>query len=82
MNKNKTNNDHKHPAGSNTCGVFVKEAILGYLVFRAMVDCDNKFAKYGGFKMGRRPRVQSETGIYHVILKGLDGRSLFYDEED
>ena len=32
--------------------------------------------------MGRRPRVQSETGIYHVILKGLDGRSLFYNGED
>lgn len=32
--------------------------------------------------MGRRPRERSETGIYHVILKGLDGRSLFYDGED
>lgn len=32
--------------------------------------------------MGRRPRVRSESGIYHVILKGMDGRSLFYDGED
>lgn len=32
--------------------------------------------------MGRRPRERSETGIYHAILKGMDGRSLFYDGED
>ncbi len=32
--------------------------------------------------MARTARRRSETGIYHVMLKGIDGRSIFLDDED
>ncbi len=32
--------------------------------------------------MARQARVKSTTGIYHVLLKGLDGRNLFWDDSD
>ncbi|WP_373483524.1 transposase [Acetobacterium sp.] len=32
--------------------------------------------------MARQARVKSTTGIYHVMLKGLDGRNLFLDDSD
>jgi len=32
--------------------------------------------------MARQARVKSATGIYHVILKGLDGRNIFLDDSD
>lgn len=32
--------------------------------------------------MPRQPRQRSETGIYHVILKGIDGRNIFIEEGD
>ncbi|MBI4857761.1 MAG: transposase [Acetobacterium woodii] len=32
--------------------------------------------------MARQARVKSTTGIYHVILKGLDGRNIFLDDSD
>ncbi|WP_186855171.1 hypothetical protein [Acetobacterium paludosum] len=32
--------------------------------------------------MARQARVKSATGIYHVILKGLDGRNIFLDDAD
>jgi len=32
--------------------------------------------------MARQARVKSATGIYHVLLKGLDGRNLFLDDSD
>ncbi|MBU4438706.1 MAG: transposase [Acetobacterium sp.] len=32
--------------------------------------------------MARQARVKSTTGIYHVILKGLDGRNIFLDDAD
>lgn len=32
--------------------------------------------------MARQAREKSSTGVYHVILKGLDGRSIFLDHED
>ena len=32
--------------------------------------------------MARQAREKSSTGIYHVILKGQDGRNIFLDDED
>ena len=32
--------------------------------------------------MSRKPRVHSSTGIYHVMLRGLNGQDLFRKEED
>lgn len=32
--------------------------------------------------MTRQARKKSITGIYHVILKGIDGRNLFMDDSD
>lgn len=32
--------------------------------------------------MPRYARTRSSTGIYHVILKGIDGRDIFLDNED
>ncbi len=32
--------------------------------------------------MPRGPRQKSESGIYHVMLKGIDGRNIFLDEGD
>lgn len=32
--------------------------------------------------MPRQARVKSETGIYHVMLKGIDNRDIFLDEFD
>lgn len=32
--------------------------------------------------MARNPRKRSNTGIYHVMLKGIDGRDIFLDNED
>nr|WP_320024125.1 transposase [uncultured Acetobacterium sp.] len=32
--------------------------------------------------MARQARVKSTSGIYHVILKGLDGRNIFLDDSD
>ena len=33
-------------------------------------------------EMARQARVKSATGIYHVMLKGLDGRNIFLDDAD
>ena len=32
--------------------------------------------------MAREARKKSKTGIYHVMLRGADRRSLFYDDAD
>lgn len=32
--------------------------------------------------MARQPRQKSESGIYHVMLKGIDGRNIFMHEGD
>jgi len=32
--------------------------------------------------MARQARQKSETGIYHVMLKGIDGRNIFLEDED
>ena len=32
--------------------------------------------------MPRYARKRSSTGIYHVMLKGIDGRDIFLDDED
>lgn len=32
--------------------------------------------------MARQPRQKSESGIYHVMLKGIDGRNIFLHEGD
>ena len=32
--------------------------------------------------MPRQAREKSETGIYHVMLKGIDGRNIFLDDDD
>lgn len=32
--------------------------------------------------MARQARIKSVTGIYHVMLKGLDGRNIFLDDSD
>ncbi len=35
-----------------------------------------------GEEMPRYARKRSLTGIYHVMLKGIDGRDIFLDDED
>ncbi len=32
--------------------------------------------------MARRPRVASDTGVYHVLLRGISGQKIFRDDED
>ncbi len=32
--------------------------------------------------MARQPREKSSTGIYHIMLRGIDKRDLFLDDED
>lgn len=32
--------------------------------------------------MARQARIKSATGIYHVMLKGLDGRNIFLNDAD
>ena len=32
--------------------------------------------------MGRGPRVRSESGIYHVILRGANRQEIFHDDQD
>lgn len=32
--------------------------------------------------MPRRARERSDTGIYHVILRGIDRQSIFEEDED
>ena len=32
--------------------------------------------------MARVARKKSETGIYHIMLRGIDGRDIFLDTED
>lgn len=32
--------------------------------------------------MSRKPRIKSTTGIYHVMLRGLNGQELFHKEDD
>jgi putative transposase len=32
--------------------------------------------------MARQRRKQSSTGIYHVMLRGIDGRNIFLDDQD
>jgi REP element-mobilizing transposase RayT len=32
--------------------------------------------------MARGPRTRSESGVYHVMLRGLDKRDIFLDDED
>jgi REP element-mobilizing transposase RayT len=32
--------------------------------------------------MPRIGRIRSQTGIYHVVLKGIDDRNIFLENED
>lgn len=32
--------------------------------------------------MPRQPRIKSESGYYHIILKGINGQNLFEDQKD
>jgi len=32
--------------------------------------------------MARRPRVRSKSGIYHIIMRGINRQTIFEDEED
>ena len=32
--------------------------------------------------MSRKPRKLTATGIYHVIIRGIDHQNIFYDDED
>ncbi|SHK30443.1 transposase, partial [Paramaledivibacter caminithermalis] len=32
--------------------------------------------------MARKRRERSKTGIYHIMLRGIDGRNMFIDNED
>ncbi|WP_073147845.1 transposase [Paramaledivibacter caminithermalis] len=32
--------------------------------------------------MGREKRKRSITGIYHIMLRGIDGQNIFIDDED
>ena len=32
--------------------------------------------------MPRKPRKKSETGIYHVIVRGIGQQDIFYEEDD
>jgi len=30
----------------------------------------------------RQPRKRSESGVYHVVLRGINRQDIFYDDED
>jgi REP element-mobilizing transposase RayT len=30
----------------------------------------------------RRPRERSESGVYHVVLRGINRQDIFYDDDD
>ncbi len=32
--------------------------------------------------MSRKPREKSETGIYHVMVRGIGQQDIFHEEED
>ena len=32
--------------------------------------------------MARKPRMQSKTGIYHIMLRGINKQTIFHDKED
>ena len=32
--------------------------------------------------MPRAAREKSETGLYHIMLRGMDHRAIFMDDED
>jgi hypothetical protein len=32
--------------------------------------------------MARQARIKSKTGIYHIMLRGMDGRNIFLDDDD
>ncbi|WP_245693065.1 transposase [Sporomusa acidovorans] len=32
--------------------------------------------------MARKPREKSSSGIYHIILRGINRQSIFEDDED
>ena len=32
--------------------------------------------------MPRQARIKSESGIYHIMLRGINGQQIFEDEED
>lgn len=37
---------------------------------------------FGVDKMPRRKRIKGESGIYHVMLRGINQQTIFYDDED
>ena len=36
----------------------------------------------GGVEMPRKARQKSESGIYHIIMRGIDRQVIFYEDED
>ncbi|MGI6092831.1 MAG: transposase, partial [Negativicutes bacterium] len=32
--------------------------------------------------MARKPRKKSNSGVYHIILRGINRQSIFEDDED
>jgi putative transposase len=32
--------------------------------------------------MARKPRMQSESEVYHVVLRGINRQVIFHDEDD
>lgn len=39
-------------------------------------------AYLGGFKMARSPRIHSYSKVYHVMIRGINRQTIFYDKYD
>ena len=54
----------------------------GLLTFSKSVKVRWKSSVYSTLKLPRHARERSETGIYHVMLRGINRQSIFEDDED
>ena len=36
----------------------------------------------GRFVLPRKPRVKSDSGMYHVMMRGINRQTIFEDDED
>ena len=47
-----------------------------------MTESYERAFEYGGGSMARKPRILSNSGIYHVISRGIDKMTIFAEDDD
>ncbi len=47
-----------------------------------MFCCNELYKILGSGEVTRKPRARSSSGIYHIILRGINRQSIFEDDED